>query len=312
MGIGLPAGNLYADLYQSDYFKDRNSVIELGAQQLMFEPQELLNLLNAIGLIKKDEFGRYLTLLEDYPSATPTKHILRNKGLYAPFLYKQFGVEEYASIDTNGHFNALPYDLNKDVQKEYGHTKTYDVVSNHGTAEHVFDLHQVFRNVHNLAHNGSLIIHGAPFQGYVNHGFYNFQPQFFEDLAAANQYKIVRRYLALDLEARELVPLSETILSHLDVPQRDVYLFYVFIKTNDEEFKIPFNRTYYIPEQFDEYHRQLTSSGGAINFYDRSKVLLNEISPREAFQLFKVKVLNSHPRSLKGRVARALLKCFPK
>jgi hypothetical protein len=34
------------------------------------------------------------------------------------------------------------------------------------------------------------MIHDTPFVGWIDHGFYNFNPTFFWDLAAANQYHV--------------------------------------------------------------------------------------------------------------------------
>ena len=36
------------------------------------------------------------------------------------------------------------------------------------------------------------MVHVLPFHNYINHGFYNFQPVLFHDLAEANQYNILR------------------------------------------------------------------------------------------------------------------------
>jgi hypothetical protein len=88
------------------------------------------------------------------------------------------------AIDLSGTDHAMRYDLNEPVHLE----KTYDVVMNLGTAEHVFNVYQFFKTVHDLTAPGGLMIHVMPFNGWVDHGFYNFQPTFHCDLAAANQY----------------------------------------------------------------------------------------------------------------------------
>ena len=49
---------------------------------------------------------------------------------------------------------------------------------------------QFFKTVHDLTVPGGLMIHEMPFNGWVDHGFYNFQPTFYFDLAAANGYTI--------------------------------------------------------------------------------------------------------------------------
>jgi hypothetical protein len=83
---------------------------------------------------------------------------------------------------------ALRLDLNKfedSVEPEH------DLVVNHGTAEHVFNIANVFRLMHEATKPGGLMIHEAPFTGWVDHGFYCLQPTLFWDVAAANGYEMV-------------------------------------------------------------------------------------------------------------------------
>lgn len=39
------------------------------------------------------------------------------------------------------------------------------------------------------------MIHGMPFHGWIDHGFYCFQPTFYWDLAAANRYEPLKVYV---------------------------------------------------------------------------------------------------------------------
>ena len=40
------------------------------------------------------------------------------------------------------------------------------------------------------------MLHILPFIDWINHGFYNFNPIFFADLAASNEYEIVKMSFA--------------------------------------------------------------------------------------------------------------------
>lgn len=101
------------------------------------------------------------------------------------FWEAMLGPHEYVAIDLDGiDERAHKFDLNEPVPLD----ECYDIVCNFGTAEHVFNVYQVFKTVHELTKPGGLMLHGLPFQGWVDHGFYNFQPTFFFDLAAANSY----------------------------------------------------------------------------------------------------------------------------
>lgn len=112
--------------------------------------------------------------------------------LLASDYLKAIGYSSYACIDVNDKFGALQMDLNENLAARYGFKQTFDVVTNNGTGEHVFDQASVFRNMHELANDGGLIVHVLPFHNYTNHGFYAFQPGLFHDMAMANGYDILR------------------------------------------------------------------------------------------------------------------------
>jgi len=110
--------------------------------------------------------------------------------------YKALGFASYDAIDVNSTYGSLVMDLNLDLGTEYGFTKTYDLVTNNGTGEHLFNQYQVFKNMHDLTRVGGLQLVVLPFYNWMNHGFYNFNPILFADLAAANDYEIVRMSVA--------------------------------------------------------------------------------------------------------------------
>jgi len=45
--------------------------------------------------------------------------------------------------------------------------------------------------MHDHAKPGGLMLHGMPLSGWIDHGFYSFNPTLYWDLAAANGYQIV-------------------------------------------------------------------------------------------------------------------------
>ena len=111
-----------------------------------------------------------------------------------------FDYEEYKALDLQGTKQSINFDLNN----EYKDVKRYDVVTNIGTSEHVFNQLAVFKTIHNLVTTEGIIIHQLPGQGYYDHGFYNYQPTFFFDLAQANNYLIVGFWM-YDNNKRELI-----------------------------------------------------------------------------------------------------------
>ena len=84
-------------------------------------------------------------------------------------------------------------DLNRPVPVEL-HGR-YDAVFEAGTIQHVFDLPQVFANIHSLLRPGGRVIHGmAPSSNHVDHGFYMFSPTLFADFYRENGWEIEAFY----------------------------------------------------------------------------------------------------------------------
>ncbi len=105
--------------------------------------------------------------------------------------YTSLGARSYAAIDVNDTYGSLVMDLNKDLDAEYQFREQFDLVTNNGTGEHVFDQAAVYRNAHKLTRPGGLMVHVMPFVNYVNHGFYSFHPNLYHALAVANHYDVV-------------------------------------------------------------------------------------------------------------------------
>ena len=102
--------------------------------------------------------------------------------------YKLLGFDEYLAIDLNTKMNAVRMDLNYCLHKKYDFQKQFDLVINNGTGEHLFNQYQLFDNIHNLCSPGGIMLNILPFYPNINHGFFNYSPVLFRDLAYANGY----------------------------------------------------------------------------------------------------------------------------
>ncbi len=98
-----------------------------------------------------------------------------------------FGVTDYQAIDLHGTPKAMPLDLNQPVSLD----RQFDITTNLGTAEHIFNQAQFFKSMHDLTKPGGLMLHSLPNQGCYDHGFYNYHPTFVFDLCSANQYDVL-------------------------------------------------------------------------------------------------------------------------
>lgn len=122
---------------QGGVFRGLQSVIEFGSQDI--EPD----------------------LLEEFPDIEQNS----SERISAKHLYAKLGFGDYACIDFDGVHNALPFDLNKDIVKDYSYNRSFDVVTAMGTAEHVFNQFSIFSNIHNLCKENGVMIVGVPMQG---------------------------------------------------------------------------------------------------------------------------------------------------
>jgi len=139
------------------------------------------------------------------------------------------------SIDFHGCNDALRLDLNSAVN-----LGKYSVVLNHGTAEHIFNIAQVFRTMHDCTEDGGLMIHEAPFTGWIDHGFYSLQPTLFFDLAHANGYEIVKLAIEdLTNKTYAVVSSREEIFKLRDDLPKNTLLFVAIRKRGNAEFVIP-------------------------------------------------------------------------
>jgi hypothetical protein len=157
-------------------------VLELGESEWYGDvpPEELHDLVDRVvsdGARQEALHARLDALLA---GAAPHRGWDLAKAFYSALL----DYRELVSIDFHGTPAARAIDLNHPV--DLG--ERFDMVIDIGTAEHVFDVCQFFRTCHDLTRPGGLMIHCNPFRGWLDHGFYNFNPTFYWDLAAANGY----------------------------------------------------------------------------------------------------------------------------
>jgi hypothetical protein len=103
--------------------------------------------------------------------------------------YAKLGCGRYVSVDANGS-GTVTADLNWPLT--HLQLGTFDLVTDFGTGEHIFDQSQVWRTIHDLTALGGYIAFDRPTDGYGKHGFYLVTTGLLEDLAQANQYRILR------------------------------------------------------------------------------------------------------------------------
>jgi len=101
--------------------------------------------------------------------------------------YTIFGLAEYSSLDSEDDRATYKVDLNHPAPQlpEFG------IVTNFGTTEHVFNIGEAFKTIHNATRPGGISMHAIPSFAFINHGFYNIHPNAMVEMVRANKYEIV-------------------------------------------------------------------------------------------------------------------------
>jgi hypothetical protein len=150
---------------------------------------------------------------------------------------------DYSAIDPGTPGSRFRFDLNRPVPI----VEQFDLTLNIGTAEHIFNVYQFFKTAHERTITGGLMMHSSPFTGWPDHGFFNFQPTFYFDLARANGYEVLS-FICARLDPFEYVQ----VRNHEEIPQliqagkipAGSHINVMFRKTVDAEFVVPMQAYY--------------------------------------------------------------------
>jgi hypothetical protein len=132
--------------------------------------------------------------------------------------HERHGCGRYVSLDGNGRATHVA-DLNRSLAKQRIELGTFDLVTDFGTGEHIFNQAQVWSTIHELTKPGGWIVFDRPTSGYPGHGYILIDECLPRDLAHANGY-----------EVKELAP-GRT--------GRGTLIRGVFRKVNGDRFRMP-------------------------------------------------------------------------
>lgn len=163
------------------------SVVELGNQRFTVTDDTLKDIIASVRYRSQTDLPALEKILK-----TPKKE---REPLTESF-YHALGFKKFVAIDVNHKFGSIAMDLNFDIRTHYNYREVFDLVTNNGTGEHILNQQAIFKNCHDLCAVNGLMVHIMPFVNWVNHGFFNFHPVLYADLAAANQYDMIKLSLA--------------------------------------------------------------------------------------------------------------------
>lgn len=143
----------------------------------------------------------------------------------------------YQALDIFEAENTIQFDLNIHSPGDDLRGK-FDLVTNFGTTEHIINQYQAMKTMHEMAKVGGLIYHELPLAGYHMHGYFSYNPLLFQDLAAANGYKVVIQHYAKALNPTT-APSAMTANGFPDASYFDCGIEFCLQKTLDAPFRMP-------------------------------------------------------------------------
>lgn len=203
------------------------AIVDLGAQQVYCSGNE--------GSVR--QFIEHLTGRGGYGR----KEIARfADGAYFGELLTACGFD-YRSVDLIKGFNSVLLDLNMHSAPDALRGR-FDLVTNFGTTEHLINQLLAMKTIHDLTKPGGVIYHDLPMSGYLEHGYFLYTPLFFTDLAAANEYRIVRQYYSRT-ETPASAPEFMRENGFSDIEVTDFGVEFILQKTSDATFRMPLDPT---------------------------------------------------------------------
>jgi hypothetical protein len=229
MGLGPPVIELYRQLKLQGALEGITNVMELGSQDFWCPQKNLV-----IALFKA--FGK---TVED-PALLNTSNASQKP---ARLLYEALGIK-YRCVDVDGREGSVVMDLNFDPVPD-AHKEKYGLVTNHGTSEHILNQYNIFKVMHDFAQVGGVFVHAVPFTVHLEHGFFNYQPNFFEALARYNSYETLGIWVGPDWQLASFVPWDPMLLDFLTLNSKTTHLLVVAQrKMYNKEFCVPFQEIY--------------------------------------------------------------------
>ncbi|MDE2027114.1 MAG: hypothetical protein KGK03_10300 [Candidatus Omnitrophica bacterium] len=176
MGLGPAAIKLNLELWARGQFRGTHSVMDMGLQELQICPADFQQLLQAARLPVYEK-EKLLALQEGPKGICPSRSF-----------YEALGIKDYACIAPGRGQGTIQFDLNCPLEDKslYGR---YDLVTDYGNNECVFNTCEAFRTIHRLCSVGGVLVMSQ--NAYRGKGLYAYDPSFLEGMASANNYKIL-------------------------------------------------------------------------------------------------------------------------
>ena len=175
MGISAIMVHCFARLHRRGVFAGAESIVELCPQDVMTTPAVIRSVFERLF----DGDAAQELLNDVFDDGQP-------KLFGEQMLYRKLGLTEYRSIDMFDGRADWRLDLNQPFKLPW----QFSVVTNFGSSEHIFNIAQSFRTIHELLEPGGVALFVLPAFGDIDHGFWNVHPTVYFDVAEENGYTI--------------------------------------------------------------------------------------------------------------------------
>jgi hypothetical protein len=238
MGYGIQNFAVYDLLIRENLFDNIQSVVDMGSQELHFAERDTTS--------PSHEYKECIRQTIKSAGGPDIDDIqlnnLANRSSAGEF-WKILG-KEYKALDADGWYGK-PFDFNLDQVEEKDKLANCFVI-NSGTTEHLIDQANAFRIAHDLTKKEGLMLHSVPFLGSIDHGFFNYNPNFFQALASFNSYEIMGLWLSFP-SSPTLVPWNKNMIPVFNSfvnEEEGISLICLLKKNHDLDFCIPFQKGY--------------------------------------------------------------------
>jgi hypothetical protein len=136
---------------------------------------------------RSEDFVRQLADYSELQSRTPKEWKFDN---HVGF-FNGLGFSEVDALDISGYEGAnIVGDLNDPgLANQIG--KTYDLIYDSGTIEHIFDAPTALRTLASMVRIGGAIVHATPANGFMDHGLWQLSPDLFRTFYRAAGFSIL-------------------------------------------------------------------------------------------------------------------------
>ena len=182
-------------------------VLDIGSQNLYFATPEAIRrfVLRHGHIADEAAFATEAERIAYFSTPRPGE-----RTAYVSELFDLTPAIHYTSFDVCPALKTEILDLNLESCPE-AYRGTFDVVLNFGTTEHIIDQVNCYRVMHDALGVGGVAVHQVPSVGWLGHGYFSYQPPFFDDLVRANGYRLIDRWftrwqttpLAADIDIRD-------------------------------------------------------------------------------------------------------------